>query len=218
MIKGWEHLKFWKHELPKVQEFFNHHQGMKNRIFPPDTMTYRALELTPFDEVKCVILGQDPYHTKGVAMGLAFSVFPHVSPLPPSLKNILREYEADLGYPFPKCGDLTPWAEAGCLLLNPILTVEEGRPLSHEGLGWEKLAYEILRKLSEEKNGIAFIFWGKKAQEFMGAVDADRHLVLASPHPSPFSARTGFLGSRPFTTVNRYLRDTGKKELDWRLR
>lgn len=187
-------------------------------VLPKRENWFRALETTPFENVKCVILGQDVYHTKGMAMGLAFSVFPHVSPLPPSLKNILREYEADLGYPFPKCGDLTPWAEAGCLLLNPILTVEEGRPLSHEGLGWEQLTYEILRKLSEEKSGIAFVFWGKKAQEFMGAIDATRHLIIASPHPSPFSARTGFLGSRPFTTVNSYLKEIGKSPIDWKLR
>ena len=215
MVKGWEHLKFWKHNYPQVMKDVRETLGV---IYPHRDNLFRALKLTPFDEVKCVILGQDPYHTKGMAMGLAFSVFPHVSPLPPSLKNILREYETDLGYPPPKCGDLTSWAEKGCLLLNTILTVEEGRPLSHAGIGWEALAYEVLRSLSEEKNGIAFVFWGKKAQEFIGAVDATRHLIFTSSHPSPFSARNGFLGSKPFTTVNRYLKEVGKEPIDWKLR
>lgn len=187
-------------------------------MLPRKADRFKALELTPFDKVKCVILGQDPYHTKGLAMGLAFSVFPHVSPLPPSLKNIFREYQTDLGYPAPRCGDLTSWTENGCLLLNTILTVEAGKPLSHAGLGWEKLAYEIIKSLSDQKNGVAFILWGKKAQEYMGAIDATKHLVIASPHPSPYSANSGFFGSKPFSKVNQYLKEVGKKPIDWKLR
>lgn len=212
MIKGWKSLKFWKQTWPSLSNYLLDVESL------PKKGTFKALELTPFEEVKCVILGQDPYHTPNTAMGLAFSVLPHVSPLPPSLRNIIAEYRNDLGHPNPSCGDLTPWAEAGVLLLNTILTVEEGRPLSHAGLGWEKLSYEIIRKLSEEREHIVFMLWGKKAQEYIGAIDERRHHVITSPHPSPYSASSGFLGSRPFTRCNEYLRSVGKKPLDWKLR
>lgn len=188
---------------------------------------FKALELTPYDKVKCVILGQDPYPTPGHAMGLAFSVLPHVRPLPRSLANIFREYVDDLGYPTPRTGDLTPWAQEGVLLLNTVLTVEAGSPNSHAGIGWEKLTYEILRSLAErttrniqenvgrvhERDSPVFVLWGKSAQEYKGALRGAP--MVCSAHPSPLSASRGFFGSRPFSRVNEYL---GKERaINWRL-
>ena len=213
-LKSWEFLKFWTKMWPEVEDRLS----LVKQGFPAKSNWFKALELTPYENVKVVILGQDPYHTKGMAMGLAFSVFPHVSPLPPSLRNILREYEDDLGYPTPKSGDLSHWAEEGCLLLNTILTVEEGRPLSHAGLGWEKLSFEIVNELSKRKEGLVFMLWGKHAQQYQGAIDHERHLVITSSHPSPFSAHAGFLGSKPFSRCNKYLVSIGKKPLDFKLR
>lgn len=171
---------------------------------------FHALELTPFNKVKCVILGQDPYPTKGHAHGLAFSVQPHVRRLPKSLVNIFTEYRSDLGYLAPRSGDLTVWAERGVLLLNTILTVEEGKPLSHAGLGWEKLTYEIVRAL-DERTGVVFCLWGKRAQEYQGALRSSP--VVCSAHPSPLSANKGFFGSKPFTRINSHLNEP----INWKL-
>ena len=202
-------LKFWDYYYDNLHRSL---QGKPN-VFPQVDKWFRALELTPYDEVKVVILGQDPYHTKGYAEGLAFSVQPHVKHLPRSLQNIFHEYTADLGYPWPRSGSLVPWATRGVLLLNTILTVEEGKPLSHKGLGWEKLTYEIMTKLSEKKDGLVFILWGREAQQWRGRIDEDKHLVIASSHPSPYSAKLGFFGSKPFSRTNEYLKD----KVDWRL-
>ena len=201
-IKSWNDLA-WK-QIPTP---FGPH------IFPPKELVYKAFDLTPFDKVKVVILGQDPYPTKGYANGLAFSVRPDVKPLPRSLQNIFKEYRDDLGYPQPRNGDLTLWAERGVLLLNSVLTVEEGKPLSHRGLGWEKLTIEVVQKLSEYREGLVFLLWGKSAQEYGGLINASKHLVYRSSHPSPLSADRGFLGSRPFSTANEFLTEP----IDWRL-
>lgn len=186
---------------------------------PHPSLRFKALELTPFNKVKCVILGQDPYHTKGIAHGLAFSVQPHIKSLPPSLRNIFVEYELDLGYPKPRSGDLSLWAREGCLLLNTILTVEEGKPLSHKGLGWEKLTYEILRSLNDKRgttddDSIVFMLWGKAAQEYRALIDNPRHLVLCAAHPSPLNAKGGFFGCKHFSKTNEFLKD---RKIDWRL-
>lgn len=209
-LKSWEFLKFWDwyFESDLVGVFSN------GTCLPGPKAVFRALELTPFDKVKVVILGQDPYPTKGHANGLAFSTWPHVSPLPRSLSNIFKEYQTDLGYREPRNGDLSAWAERGVLLLNTILTVEEGKPLSHAGIGWEKLAYEVVRSLGE-RGDVGFLLWGKKAAEYAAA--CGKCPIILSAHPSPFSADKGFFGSRPFTRVNEELRKMGVEPVDWRL-
>ena len=174
---------------------------------PPKEMRLRAFELCPFESTKVLILGQDPYHTKGMADGLAFSVQPHIKRLPPSLRNVFEEYHNDLSYGLPKNGDLSPWASRGVLLLNTVLSVAEGAPNSHKGIGWERLAYEVVSKLSDEKTRLAFILWGKHAQQFRARIDEARHLVVATPHPSPYSASSGFFGSRPFSKVCDFLNE-----------
>lgn len=206
MIKGWKHLKWWKHVYLDVERYLSKCES----YLPYDC--YAALRETPFDKVKVVILGQDPYPTKGMAHGFAFSVLPHIKTLPPSLRNILREYSADLGYPPPRNGDLRDWASRGVLLLNTILTVEEGKPLSHKNIGWEKLCYEVIRCLAERRN-VVFVLWGRAAQEYKAACGDCP--VVASPHPSPLSK--GFLGSRPFTRTNEELVKLGVEPVEWRL-
>ena len=207
----WSDLNWWKSGA--ATRIIEHTAW---QVQPAVLNIYKAFELTPFDEVKCVILGQDPYHTPGVAHGLAFSVPPHVKRLPPSLRNILQEYQTDLGYPAPRFGDLTPWAREGVLLLNTILTVEAGKPLSHKGLGWEKLTIEVIQKLNEVGH-IVFILWGKEAQQYQGLIDPKRNWIITAPHPSPFSVNTGFFGHKPFSTTNAYLQYVGEKTINWRL-
>lgn len=210
-MNTWDDLSHFR-DTWWVDDLYNNFEAL-----PPKETLYRAFELTPFKEVKCVILGQDPYHTPGMADGLAFSVSPHIKQLPPSLRNIHQEYVSDLGYPKPRTGSLEEWAKSGVLLLNTILTVEVGQPLSHRGLGWEKLTVEVISKLSKYKDPMVFILWGKHAQEYQGLIDEGKHLVLCSPHPSPFSANAGFFGSRPFSATNIFLKDYGE-EVNWRLR
>lgn len=186
------------------------------RIFPKGSEYFRALDLTPLDEVKVVILGQDPYHGFGQAHGLCFSVQPGVR-TPPSLVNIYKEMQADLGIPPAKHGFLESWAEQGVLLLNSVLTVEEGQAAAHQGKGWEKFTDAVIRTVNDECDGIVFILWGSYAQKKAAFVDQERHLVLKSAHPSPLSAHNGFLGSRPFSKANEYLQSIGKDPVDWQL-
>ncbi|PKN02727.1 uracil-DNA glycosylase [Candidatus Dojkabacteria bacterium HGW-Dojkabacteria-1] len=185
-------------------------------IYPSKELIFRALELTPFENIKVVILGQDPYHGEGEANGLAFSVNKGIK-LPPSLRNIYKELESDLGIKTPNHGDLTSWASQGVLLLNSVLTVEKDRPASHRNIGWEEYTDSIIREISEKKENIVFILWGKYAQSKKDLIDVRKHLVISSPHPSPFSANRGFFGSKPFSTTNTYLKSKGKKEIDWRV-
>jgi uracil-DNA glycosylase len=186
------------------------------RIFPKGSEYFRALDLTPLDEVKVVILGQDPYHGFGQAHGLCFSVQPGVR-TPPSLVNIYKEMQADLDIPPARHGFLEHWAEQGVLLLNSVLTVEEGQAAAHQGKGWEKFTDAVIRTVNDECDGIVFILWGSYAQKKAAFVDQERHLVLKSAHPSPLSAHNGFLGSRPFSKTNEYLQSIGKDPIDWRL-
>ena len=184
-------------------------------FFPPSQLVFNAMQLTPFESVRVVILGQDPYHGPGQAMGLCFSV-PDGVPSPPSLQNIFKELETDLGIPVSSTGDLTPWAEQGVLLLNAVLTVTPRKPGSHAGKGWERFTDRAIRELSERREGIVFLLWGRYAQEKGGLVDRDRHHVLTAAHPSPYSA-SGFFGCRHFSQANALLESSGRAAIDWRL-
>ena len=183
-------------------------------IYPPMPQLFNAFKLTPFEQVKVVILGQDPYHGPGQAHGLCFSVQTGVRP-PPSLKNIFKEINAELGIEFAANGCLTPWAEQGVLLLNSVLTVEQNNAGSHRGKGWETFTDRAIRVLNEQYQGLVFLLWGKYAQDKASVIDRDRHQVLMSPHPSPFSAHRGFLGNGHFVEANGYLQSQGKKPIDW---
>jgi uracil-DNA glycosylase len=188
----------------------------KRGSYPPKSQLYRSLELAPLERVKVVILGQDPYHGVGQANGLAFSVNMGIR-IPPSLRNIYKELEADIGIEAPNHGDLTAWAKEGVLLLNSILTVEKGKPGSHKNLGWEQYTDSIIKQISDEREHIVFILWGKYAQSKESLIDTTKHLIIKSPHPSPFSARRGFLGSKPFSRTNKYLKKNNLKEINWNI-
>lgn len=186
-----------------------------NIVYPPPKNIFRALELTPFDRVKAVILGQDPYHGRGQANGLSFAVGSDVK-IPPSLQNIFKEIESDVGQKLIHTnGDLTRWAEQGVLLLNSTLTVDAGNAGSHQGKGWEIFTDAIIQKLSERREHLVFILWGNYAKTKGVHIDRSKHLVIESPHPSPFSARTGFFGSRPFSKTNAYLSAYNLTPIDW---
>jgi len=184
--------------------------------YPSADRVFNALALTPFDDVRVVVLGQDPYHGRGQAMGLCFSVPPGV-PAPPSLQNIHKELASDLGLGRPSSGDLTPWAERGVLLLNAVLTVSPGRPASHAGKGWEQFTDRAIRELSERREGIVFLLWGRYAQQKGTVVDARRHHVLSAAHPSPYSAANGFFGCRHFSRANELLAAGGREPVEWAL-
>lgn len=185
-------------------------------VFPPREFLFRALELTSLDCVKVVILGQDPYHGKGEANGLAFSVNKGIR-IPPSLKNIYKELNSDLEIDIPNHGDLTKWAKQGVLLLNSVLTVEKDKPGSHRNMGWEEYTDTIIKEISKSKKSIVFILWGKYAQSKRCLIDEKKHLVISSPHPSPFSATRGFFKSKPFSRCNAYLKKNSIKEIQWEI-
>ena len=185
------------------------------RIYPPGKLIFNAFDQCPFDQTKVVILGQDPYHGRGQAMGLSFSVNDGV-PSPPSLINIFKEIQDDLGKPFPRSGNLQRWAEQGVLLLNATLTVREGTPTSHQNHGWERFTDAVIRCLNTEKTGLVFMLWGKYAQDKGKIIDANRHFVLKSKHPSPMSANSGgWFGNKHFSQANNYLKSRGLNEIDW---
>ena len=186
------------------------------QIYPSDDQVFAALQLTPFENVRVVLVGQDPYPGEGMAHGLCFSVQPTVKQLPASLKNIFKELQSDLGLPVPSHGCLTSWAEQGVLLLNTILTLRAGQPLSHKDRGWETFTNEVLRQVSGKSEKIVFVLWGKTAQSRMKLIDTSRHVVIESAHPSPLSARA-FVGSRPFSKINAALLEAGQSEIDWRI-
>lgn len=186
----------------------------KTPIFPPPKYVFRAFDLCPFDTVQVVILGQDPYHGIGQAHGLCFSVEDGVR-IPPSLQNIYKEIHDDIGSDIPTTGNLEHWATQGVLLLNATLTVEAHKPGSHQGLGWEQFTDAVIQKLSDEKEHIVFLLWGKYAQDKGHTIDASKHLILKAPHPSPFSAHSGFFGCRHFSKTNEYLKQHGEKPIKW---
>jgi len=183
-------------------------------VYPPSDEVFAALHLTPYAEVKVVILGQDPYHGPEQAHGLCFSVRPGV-PQPPSLHNIFKELESDLGIPPPDHGCLDQWARQGVLLLNASLTVRRGRAASHQGKGWEAFTDEVLRAVNDKPERVVFILWGASARKKKALVDRSRHVVIESPHPSPLSASSGFFGSRPFSRANAALAEAGREPVDW---
>ena len=186
-------------------------------VYPPEELIFNAFNHTPFEKVKVVIVGQDPYIGKGQAHGLSFSVQKGIKP-PPSLKNIFKELEQDIeGFSTPEHGDLTAWADQGVFLLNAILTVKAGASLSHQNIGWENFTNKAIMKLSAKRSGIVFLLWGKFAQSKAALIDLARHHVLTAAHPSPFSARNGFFGCRHFSKTNELLMQAGHSPIDWQL-
>ncbi|WP_172249870.1 uracil-DNA glycosylase [Saccharibacillus deserti] len=185
-------------------------------VYPPEPLLFQALKLTPFATVKAVILGQDPYHGPGQAHGLSFSVMPGVK-IPPSLRNMYKELNSDLGLPIPNHGYLIRWAEEGVLLLNAVLTVREGQAASHQKLGWQRFTDAVIRAIGERTQPAVFILWGAHAQKKASLIDTGRHAALKSVHPSPLSARGGFFGSRPFSQTNDYLNSHGIQPINWEI-
>lgn len=185
-------------------------------IYPKKEEIFNALHYTSYENVKVVLLGQDPYHGPNQAHGLSFSVQPGVK-TPPSLRNIFKELQDDLGVPVPADGYLKSWADNGVLLLNTVLTVREGEAHSHKGMGWETFTDAVIKSLNEKEEPVVFLLWGKPAQSKIPLIDTGKHYVLTSVHPSPLSARRGFFGSRPFSKVNEILKAEGRDEIDWSL-
>lgn len=208
--------EFQKSYFGEIVMFLKHEKALGKTIYPPGNLIFNAFDKTPFDNVKVVILGQDPYHGYGQAHGLCFSVQKGVKP-PPSLVNIYKELNSDLGIPIAHTGDLTPWAESGVLLLNAMLTVRDGEPASHGKIGWETFTDAVIRRISERKEGVVFMLWGKFAQDKQVLIDATRHHILKAAHPSPFSADKGFFGCRHFSKANEWLVSEGKEPVNWRL-
>jgi uracil-DNA glycosylase len=196
-----------------VSTFLKNEKAAGKTIYPPEPLIFNAFEKTPFDNVKVVILGQDPYHNEGEAMGLSFSV-PRGKRTPPSLVNIYKEISDDLGLPKPSHGDLTAWAEQGVFLLNAMLTVEANKAGSHQKMGWQSFTDAVIKKLSDEKTGLVFMLWGNFAKNKKVLIDTEKHLVLESAHPSPL-AGNAFAGNKHFSQANDYLVENGKKGIDW---
>ena len=216
---GWKALleaEFSKPYMAQLKTFLQAEKAAGKRVFPKGGDYFRALDLTPPDKVRVVILGQDPYHGEGQAHGLSFSVRPGVR-IPPSLVNIYKELESDLGIPPARHGFLEHWAKQGVLLLNAVLTVQMGMAASHQGKGWELFTDAVIRAVNALPQPVVFILWGAYAQKKAAFVDTSRHLVIKSPHPSPLSAHNGFFGSRPFSRANAFLVSKGYPPIDWRL-
>ncbi|MDE1460459.1 uracil-DNA glycosylase [Spartinivicinus poritis] len=213
-----EHLveEFEKDYMKSLRAFLQAEKRAGKVIYPQGSEYFKAFELTPFDQVKVVILGQDPYHGPGQAHGLCFSVRQEIK-IPPSLVNMYKELEQDLGISPANHGNLEHWAKQGILLLNSVLTVEQGRAASHQGRGWEQFTDEVIARLNAERNGVVFILWGSYAQRKGSFIDTEKHMVIKSVHPSPLSAHRGFFGSRPFSKTNTYLQQQGLSPIDWQL-
>jgi len=213
-----EHLQgeFHQKYMQVLRDFLRQELAQGKQIYPPGELIFNALNTTPLDKVKVVILGQDPYHGPGQAHGLCFSVLPGVA-TPPSLVNIYKEINADLGIEPAQHGYLHSWAEQGVLLLNSVLTVEKLKAASHQGKGWERFTDRVVQVLNEQREQLVFLLWGSYAQKKGQIIDRNKHLVLQSPHPSPLSAHRGFLGCRHFSQTNEYLVRTGQEPIDWAL-
>ena len=215
----------WKKELAaefgqsyfsEIKQFILAEKNKGKRVYPPGSQIFNAFNLTPFENVKVVILGQDPYHGPGQAHGLSFSV-PQGIPQPPSLVNIFKELKSDLGIDPPNHGNLESWAKQGVLLLNAVLTVNDGEAASHKNAGWEKYTDAVIKTISERKEHVVFILWGRFAQNKETLIDSTKHFIIKSAHPSPLSAYAGFFGSKPFSKANAYLREHRVEEIDWKL-
>lgn len=228
MVEAAERIKLepsWKKQLSSefeqdymqaLREFLLKQKQEGKEIFPPGDEYFNAFNYTPFDQVKVVILGQDPYHGPGQAHGLCFSVPEGVRP-PPSLKNIFKEINRDLGLPIPTNGCLTSWAQQGVLLLNSVLTVEQGKAGAHQKKGWERFTDSVIQRINEHQQGVVFLLWGSYAHKKGQFIDEAKHRVLRSVHPSPLSAHRGFLGCGHFSETNQYLQSLGKAPIDWAL-
>lgn len=208
--------EFEQEYMQKLKSFLRQEKAAGKQIYPPGNQIFNALNITPLNRVKVVILGQDPYHGPGQAHGLCFSVQPGVD-IPPSLINIYKELQSDLDIAPASHGCLSAWAEQGVLLLNAVLTVERSRAASHQGKGWEQFTDKVVHVLNDKCEGLVFLLWGSYAQKKGHFIDRQRHLVLQSPHPSPLSAHRGFLGNRHFSQVNTYLQEHGKVPVNWKL-
>ncbi|MDX2503250.1 MAG: uracil-DNA glycosylase [Gammaproteobacteria bacterium] len=215
----------WKNTLSRIfqsdtmlalKAFLRKEKDQGKIILPHSSLWFNALNTTPLEQVKVVILGQDPYPTPGHAHGLCFSVLPDVKPIPKSLINIYKELQDDLGI-INDSGHLQSWAQQGVLLLNSVLTVQSGKPNSHQGQGWEQFTDAIINELNNQSRPIAFVLWGSYAQKKGAIIDSNRHFVLRAPHPSPLSAYRGFFGSKPFSQINQFLQQQGQEAIDWRI-
>ncbi|WP_191559926.1 uracil-DNA glycosylase [Metabacillus idriensis] len=213
----WKWLKpeFEKSYYQRLRDFLEIEYETQT-IYPAANDLFNALQFTSYEDVKVVILGQDPYHGPNQAHGLSFSVQVGIKQ-PPSLRNIFLELQQDLGYDPPNHGSLEKWAKQGVLLLNTVLTVRNGQAASHKGQGWEKFTDRVIELLSEREKPVVFILWGKHAGEKKALINTAKHIVIESPHPSPFSARKGFFGSKPFSKANRALKEMGQDEIDWKI-
>lgn len=203
--------EYFKNIIEKVDNEYNRH-----RVYPARNKIFSCFKLTPFNEVKVVILGQDPYHGEGQAHGLCFSVMPGV-PTPPSLMNIYKEIKSDIGCYIPDNGYLIPWAKQGVLLLNTVLTVREGMPNSHRSLGWEEFTDAVIKSLNNSKKQIIFLLWGNNAKLKANLIDTSKHIILEATHPSPLSASHGFFGCKHFSKVNELLENAGEKPINWQI-
>jgi uracil-DNA glycosylase len=217
--ESWKKVLKEEFEKPYFQHiitFLKAEKATGKIIYPPGPLIFNAFKQTPFDKLKVVLLGQDPYHNKGQAHGLSFSV-PDGVPKPPSLVNIFKELHSDLGIEIPESGNLEKWAKQGVLLLNASLTVRKNEPGSHAKIGWLQFTDSVIRKISDEKQGIVFLLWGKFAQEKQAIIDETKHYVLKAAHPSPYSANNGFFGCRHFSLTNELLTKQHKSPIDWKL-
>ncbi len=214
----WETVLREALEAPSFAELerFVEEERRRFTIYPSEEDLFSAFQLTPYERVRVLVLGQDPYHGPGQAHGLAFSVKPGV-PAPPSLVNIFKELQRDLGLPPPVSGSLEPWAQQGVLLLNAVLTVRESQPNSHAGQGWEEFTDAVIRAVGARREPVVFLLWGNYARKKKKLIDTQRHEIIESAHPSPLSAASGFFGSRPFSRINEALRGRGQQPIDWRL-
>ena len=214
--EGWKSVLIDQFQSPYFQTLkeFLVEEKKKYTLYPPGRLIFNAFQRTPFDRVKVVILGQDPYHGKGQAHGLCFSVPPGI-PKPPSLVNIFKELHSDLGTPIPEHGNLEKWADQGVLLINATLTVRDSQAGSHQKRGWETFTNRVIELVSQEKNGVVFLLWGRFAQAKESLIESNKHLILKSAHPSPLSAYNGFFGCRHFSLTNEYLEKQGKTGIDW---
>jgi len=221
LAKNWHNLlkdEIKKPYIKELKDFLGKEEKAGITIYPPEPLVFHAFARTPYEEVKVVIMGQDPYHGPGQAHGLSFSV-PCGIPPPPSLKNIFKEIESDVKIPPPQTGCLNGWAKQGVLLLNATLTVRAGEPKSHYGKGWEQFTDAAIQKLAERKDPIVFLLWGKSAKEKCDHLLAHtHHIILTAPHPSPYSVSYGFFGCRHFSKTNQYLKKWGKTPIDWQIK
>lgn len=214
----WKKVLAEELKQPYLKELktFLEEERKQHPVYPPEEDLFSALALTPYDQVRVLLLGQDPYHNDGQAHGLSFSVRPGV-PLPPSLKNMFKELEADLGHSAPNNGYLVPWAHQGVLMLNTVLTVRAHQAHSHKNKGWEPFTDAVIRKVNEKSERVVFVLWGNHAKKKKKWIDTERHFIIESAHPSPLSAKRGFFGSRPYSIINRALSEVGQPEIDWKI-